>query len=61
MINVLEQELQREQEAKQKAMAPYNKRIKNLKSAITNLKQFNRTADEMNTKNPYIATKIEEK
>jgi len=60
MINRLEQELQKEIEAKRKAMEPYNRRIKNLKTAINNLKQFNRTADDMNEKRPYIATKIEE-
>lgn len=60
MINKLERELQKEIEAKQKAMEPYNKRIKNLKTAISSLKQFNRIADEMNAKSKQIASKIEE-
>lgn len=60
MISKLEQELQKEIEAKQKAMEPYNKRIKSLKTAISNLKQFNRTADEMNAKSKPTASKIEE-
>ena len=57
MINTLERELQREQKAKEEAMRPYNKRIKNLKQAINNLKQFDATADEMNAKEPTEATK----
>lgn len=60
MINELEIKLQEEQKAKEKAMQPYNKRIKNLKTAISNLKQFNTTADEMNEADKQEATKIQE-
>ena len=57
MIKTLERELIQEIQAKEDAMRPYNKRIKNLKQAINNLKQFDATADEMNSKEQKEATK----
>lgn len=48
MIDDLKVALTAEQKAKEKAMRPYNERIKNLKAAISNLEHFNRVADEMN-------------
>ncbi|WP_299035175.1 hypothetical protein [uncultured Anaerococcus sp.] len=57
MIKTLERELIQEIQAKEEAMKPYNKRIKNLKQAINNLKQFDITADEMNSKEQKEATK----
>jgi hypothetical protein len=60
MISVLEKQLQKELRAKEEAMRPYNKRIKNLKTAINNLKQYDETADEMNTKEVQIVQKTNE-
>lgn len=60
MIKKLEKELQIQIATRNKVLEPFNKRIKNLKIAINNLKQFNQTADEMNEKAPLEAGKIEE-
>ena len=60
MIKTLERELQKEQKAKEEAMRPYNKRIKNLKQAISNLKQYDLTAEEMNAKSQSIAPKTDD-
>jgi len=57
MIKRLEQELRNEERAKAEAMKPYNKRIRNLRTAINNLKQPDQTADEMNTERNRTVTK----
>jgi hypothetical protein len=58
MINGLKQALAAEQEAKEKAMRPYNERIKNLKAAISNLEHFNAVADRMNSTEKTESSKI---
>lgn len=58
MIDELKQALRAEQEAKEKAMRPYNERIKNLKAAISNLEHFNTVADRMNAAEKPVAEKI---
>lgn len=58
MIDKLKAALAAEQEAKEKAMRPYNERIKNIKAAISNLEHFNAVADKMNATEKPEATKI---
>lgn len=60
MIEKLEGALQLEKAALQKALSPYKRRIKCLNAAISNLKQFNQIADEMNAKPRQVPAKIEE-
>lgn len=60
MIKKLEEKLQLEIAAREKAIMPYNKRIKDLKTAIASLKSYNAMADSMNARTPHVAQKIEE-
>jgi hypothetical protein len=60
MLATMRRELKEAKELKAKVIAPHNKRIKALTSAIRNAEAFNKVSEEINEATPVVVGTIPE-